>query len=94
LLQDSVGGNCKTVLITNISPSSQCFFETLNSLKFADRAKNIKEHASVNALEEDSVSKRRLLLEIEKIKELIAGGGYQGTREELYLKSQLEVQLE
>lgn len=42
LLKDSLGGNCKTVMIANISPSSSQFEETINSLKYANRAKNIK----------------------------------------------------
>ena len=42
LLKDSLGGACKTVMITNVSPASDQFDETLNSLKYANRAKDIK----------------------------------------------------
>ena len=42
LLKDSLGGHCKTVMITNVSPASDQFEETLNSLKYANRAKNIR----------------------------------------------------
>jgi len=42
LLKDSLGGNCKTVMIATISPSSSYFEETINTLKYANRAKNIK----------------------------------------------------
>lgn len=42
LLKFSLGGNCKTVMIVCISPSSQHYDETLNTLKYADRAKMIK----------------------------------------------------
>ena len=42
LLKDSLGGNCKTVMIANISPASTQLEETLNTLKYASRAKNIK----------------------------------------------------
>lgn len=42
LLKFSLGGNCKTVMIVCISPSSQHYDETLNTLKYADRAKKIK----------------------------------------------------
>ncbi len=42
LLKDSLGGNCKTVMIANISPTEATFEETLNTLKYANRAKNIK----------------------------------------------------
>ena len=42
LLQDSLGGNCKTVMIAAVSPSSVTLEDTYNTLKYADRAKNIK----------------------------------------------------
>jgi kinesin family protein 18/19 len=42
LLKDSLGGNCRTVMIANISPASSNFEETLNTLKYASRARNIK----------------------------------------------------
>lgn len=42
LLKFSLGGNCKTVMIVCISPSSQHYDETFNALKYADRAKAIK----------------------------------------------------
>lgn len=42
LLKFSLGGNCKTVMIVCISPSSRHYDETLNALKFANRAKEIK----------------------------------------------------
>lgn len=42
LLKFSLGGNCKTVMIVCISPSSVHYDETLNTLKYADRAKEIK----------------------------------------------------
>ncbi|KAF5100908.1 hypothetical protein DV451_002383 [Geotrichum candidum] len=42
LLKFSLGGNCKTVMIVCVSPSSRHYDETLNTLKYADRAKRIK----------------------------------------------------
>ncbi|QGN15685.1 hypothetical protein FIM1_2378 [Kluyveromyces marxianus] len=42
LLKFSLGGNCKTVMIVCISPSSKHYDETLNTLKYANRAKEIK----------------------------------------------------
>jgi kinesin family protein 18/19 len=50
LLKDSLGGNCRTVMIANISPSVGSFEETLNTLKYANRAKNIKTNLSRNVL--------------------------------------------
>ncbi|GAV81504.1 Kinesin domain-containing protein/Kinesin-relat_1 domain-containing protein [Cephalotus follicularis] len=48
LLQDSLGGNSKTMIIANVSPSICCASETLNTLKFAQRAKLIQNNAVVN----------------------------------------------
>ncbi|KAJ8763372.1 hypothetical protein K2173_002255 [Erythroxylum novogranatense] len=48
LLQDSLGGNSKTMIIANVSPSIGCATETLNTLKFAQRAKLIQNNAVVN----------------------------------------------
>lgn len=42
LLKDSIGGNCHTVMIAAISPSSLTYEDTYNTLKYADRAKEIK----------------------------------------------------
>ncbi|GME86776.1 unnamed protein product [Ambrosiozyma monospora] len=42
LLKFSLGGNCKTVMIVCVSPSSKHYDETLNTLKYANRAKEIK----------------------------------------------------
>ncbi|CAJ1940736.1 unnamed protein product [Sphenostylis stenocarpa] len=48
LLQDSLGGNSKTMVIANVSPSICCANETLSTLKFAQRAKLIQNNAKVN----------------------------------------------
>ncbi|XP_049929751.1 kinesin-like protein KIF21A isoform X3 [Epinephelus moara] len=48
LLQDSLGGNSQTVMIACISPSDRDFMETLNTLKYANRARNIKNKVMVN----------------------------------------------
>ena len=42
LLQDSLGGNVKTWMIANISPIESSSEETLSTLRYADRAKKIK----------------------------------------------------
>ena len=48
LLEDSLGGNCKTTMMAMISPSSDAFGESLSTLKFATRAKKIKNEARIN----------------------------------------------
>ena len=50
LLKDSLGGNARTVMIANVSPSINTFDDTYNTLKYANRAKNIKTIVSRNVL--------------------------------------------
>lgn len=42
LLKDSLGGNCRTVMIAAVSPSGLTYEDTYNTLKYANRAKEIK----------------------------------------------------
>jgi len=70
LLRDSLGGNHKTLIICNVSPSSTSFGETLSTLKFAQRAKLIKNKAVIN---EDSTGSISILKEeIKRLKLLLA----------------------
>ena len=55
LLQDSLGGNSRTLMIACVSPSDRDFMETLNTLKYANRARNIKNKVMVN---QDKASKQ------------------------------------
>ena len=48
ILEDSLGGNCKTTMFAMVSPSLECFGESLSTLKFAHRAKHIKNNARIN----------------------------------------------
>ena len=50
LLKDSLGGNARTIMIANISPSINTFDDTNNTLKYANRAKNIKTLVQRNVL--------------------------------------------
>uniref|UniRef100_A0A8C7FIC4 Kinesin-like protein n=1 Tax=Oncorhynchus kisutch TaxID=8019 RepID=A0A8C7FIC4_ONCKI len=54
LLKDSLGGNCRTVMIANISPSSKSYDDTHNTLKYANRAKEIKSSLKRNVVSLDS----------------------------------------
>ncbi|XP_064386094.1 uncharacterized protein LOC135334732 isoform X2 [Halichondria panicea] len=75
ILQDCLGGNCKTTLIATVTASSSCYTESMNTLKFAKRAKNIKNTALVNK----DVSQKALLSayqkEIHKLKEQLEQRG-------------------
>ena len=67
ILKDSLGGNSKTCIIANTSSASSSFAETLSTLKFAQRAKQIKNKASIN--EDSSGNLEGLKREIKKLKE-------------------------
>ncbi len=47
-VQDSLGGNAKTMIIANVSPCRMCAQETLSTLQFASRAKHIRNKAVIN----------------------------------------------
>ena len=66
-LQDNLGGNSKTAMIATVSPSADNYEETLSTLRYADRAKRIVNHAVVN---EDPNARiiRELREEVEKLK--------------------------
>uniref|UniRef100_A0A4W3K7C7 Kinesin-like protein n=1 Tax=Callorhinchus milii TaxID=7868 RepID=A0A4W3K7C7_CALMI len=55
LLQDSLGGNAKTVMVANIGPASYNCEETLTTLRYANRAKNIKNKPRVNEDPKDAL---------------------------------------
>lgn len=50
LLKDSLGGNCRTVMIANVSPLSKSYDDTHNTLKYANRAKEIKSSVSIKVI--------------------------------------------
>lgn len=66
--QDSLGGNSRTAMVATISPAADNYDETLSTLRYADRAKSIINHAVVN---EDPNARiiRELREEVEKLKE-------------------------
>ncbi|GLD91785.1 hypothetical protein PINS_up000318 [Pythium insidiosum] len=70
LLQDSLGGNAKTLMIACVSPAAINFEETLSTLKYANRAKNIKNRPIVN--QQTQEEKQRAESEIARMKEEIA----------------------
>ena len=71
LLMDSLGGNSKTVMIANIGPADYNIEETLTTLRYADRAKNIKNVPKVNEDPKDAMIKK-YKEELERLKEALA----------------------
>lgn len=83
LLKDSLGGNSLTAMIAAISPADINFEETLSTLRYADSAKRIKNHAVVN---EDPNARmiRELKEELAKLRSQLGGGGAPGVAEQVY----------
>merc|ERR1719472_24866 len=73
LLQNALGGSSKTVMICAISPASSNYEETLSTLRYADRAKRIKNAAQINENPQDKLV-REMKAENEKLKAMIGSG--------------------
>lgn len=58
LLQDSLGGNTKTIMIAAISPASDNYEETLSTLRYASRAKFIQNKPIINEDPKDTLLKQ------------------------------------
>eukprot|EP01033_Poteriospumella_lacustris_P010142 gene10142-7232_t len=78
LLQESLGGNAKTVMIAAVSPADYNYLETVSTLKYANRAKSIENAVSRN---EDSSERmiRDLQKQIEDLKAQLQGNIVSGT---------------
>ena len=79
LLADSLGGNTKTVMFANISPASYNYDETVGTLRYASRAKLIKNAPKINEDPKDALL-RKYEEEIKALKEQLANGGEGGER--------------
>ncbi|XP_037049564.1 osmotic avoidance abnormal protein 3 isoform X2 [Bradysia coprophila] len=73
LLQDSLGGNTKTLMIACISPAAYNYDETLSTLRYASRAKNIHNKPKINEDPKDAIL-REYQQEIMKLKQMLNGG--------------------
>ncbi|XP_006111578.1 kinesin-like protein KIF18A isoform X2 [Pelodiscus sinensis] len=71
LLKDSLGGNCRTIMIAAVSPSSMFYDDTYNTLKYANRAKDIKSSLKSNVVSLDSHISQYVKICNEQKKEII-----------------------
>ena len=77
LLQDSLGGNTKTVMVANLGPADYNFDETMSTLRYANRAKNIKNKPKINEDPKDAML-REFQEEIARLKAALGDGGGEG----------------
>ncbi|KAG7588513.1 P-loop containing nucleoside triphosphate hydrolase [Arabidopsis suecica] len=85
LLQDSLGGNSKTVMIACVSPADTNAEETLNTLKYANRARNIQNKAVINR-DPATAQMQRMRSKIEQLQtELLFYRGDSGAFDELQI---------
>ena len=89
LLEDSLGGNCKTTMMAMISPAFDSFSESLGSLKFATRAKKVKNTAHINEDIDQKALLRKYELELRKLRaELAERSKNVGNKEEYLVLEQ------
>ena len=72
-IKDSLGGNSKTLMIANFGPADYNFEETISTLRYANRAKNIKNRAIVNEDPKDAML-RQMQEELENLKKQLENG--------------------
>uniref|UniRef100_A0A1A8NYY5 Kinesin motor domain-containing protein n=1 Tax=Nothobranchius rachovii TaxID=451742 RepID=A0A1A8NYY5_9TELE len=101
LLQDSLGGNSQTMMIACISPSDRDFMETLNTLKYANRARNIKNKVMVNqdrasqqisALRTEIARLQMELMEYRTGKRVVGEDGVEGINDLVHENSMLQTE--
>lgn len=71
-LRDSLGGNCKTVMIANVWPEARHLEETNSTLKFASRMMKIQNEATVNIMVDPALQIKRYEKEIRDLKQELA----------------------
>ena len=67
-LEDSLGGNCKTTMMCMVSPALDAFAESVSTLKFASRAKCIRNRAEVNEDLDHKTLLRKYERELKKLR--------------------------
>ena len=97
ILQDALGGNAKTIMVCAISPADINFEETVGTLRYADRAKQIKNKPKVN-IDPTELLIQQLKAENERLKaqaggEVQVGGVPMSDEEKAAMKAQLEAEM-
>jgi Kinesin motor domain len=79
LLEDSLGGNCKTTMVATISPAFEAFSESHSTLKFANRAKNIRNVAKINEDVDHKALLRKYENELKRLRDVLDDKNDPGT---------------
>ncbi len=87
LLKDNLGGNSKTVMVATISPAADNYEETLSTLRYADRAKRIVNHAIINEDPNNRII-RELREEVEQLREQLMNATQQSDLQERLIESE------
>ena len=82
LLKENLGGNSKTVMVATLSPAADNYEETLSTLRYADRAKQIVNHAIVNEDPNEAMI-RELREEVDRLKAELGVSGPVGSMEDV-----------
>lgn len=82
LLQDSLGGNAKTLMCATISPVDSNYAETISTLRYAGRAKSIQNHTHMNFDPKDALLKH-FQQEIEELKRQLEEGVFDANLNEV-----------
>lgn len=81
LLQDSLGGNSKTLMFANVGPADYNYEETISTLRYAGRAKSIKNKAKINEDPKDALMKQ-YQKEIDDLRRMLEDGSAGVTEED------------
>ena len=103
LLQDSLGGNSRTLMIACCSPSDRDFMETLNTLKYANRARNIKNRVVLNQdrssrtiaiLRQEILQLQQELAEYKQGKRLVGADGHEAVNDMFHENRLLQTEIQ
>lgn len=93
LLQDSLGGNSKTVMCATISPADSNYVETISTLRYASRAKSIQNKMHINEEPKDALL-RHFQEEIARLRKQLEEGCFEPSESEVSESESSDVSLE
>ena len=89
LLKDSLGGNSKTSMLATVSPTDASFNESMSTLRYVERAKQIFTNAKINETSQDPAFIAELQKQIKNLKDSLGSANSQYALREIEFKAQL-----